>query len=62
VNVLQNLLADHTAYWRSKGDFIPSLVRQLDRLAGSRMFSEIRAVRAVREARRVDAVRVRALT
>jgi hypothetical protein len=61
VRVLHSVWADHTAYWRSKADFMPSVIRQLDTIAGTALFASARRWRQVIVARRVDARRVRVL-
>jgi hypothetical protein len=65
VNVLGSFLSDHTSYWRSKADFIPLVVRQLDRLSGAGLFAgaPLTAPRwpVVSAARLVDACRLRVL-
>lgn len=38
VMVLGSVLADHTAYWTSRADFVPRVVAALDRCAGTGLF------------------------
>jgi hypothetical protein len=61
VTVLRSMLSDHTSYWRSKGDFLPRVARELDAVAGSRMFPDLRSARLLRNVRRIDSGRVRVL-
>ncbi len=61
VTVLRSLLKDHTSYWRSLADFVPFVVRELDRAARLRLFADGAAVLRLRIARRLDAFRVRVL-
>lgn len=58
VVVMQSMLADHTAYWTSRADFVPHVLRVLDRCAGTGLRPH---VRRVREGRRVFRAGVRLL-
>jgi hypothetical protein len=50
VRVMGSWLADHTAYWTSRADFVPHIVGALDRCSGAGLAADVPPVAAARAA------------